>query len=63
MSLINEFLDLSKEVFNNGIFGISLYNFGIFVLSIIFAILIRSFFASLIVSKLKKMIKRQQHLS
>jgi len=58
MSLINEFLDLSKEVFNNGIFGISLYNFGIFVLSIIFAILIRSFFASLIVSKLKKMIKK-----
>jgi MscS family membrane protein len=45
-------------VFENGVFGISLFDLGIIFISIVFALLIRSFFAKLIVLKLKKIVKK-----
>jgi len=46
------------NVLYNGVFGISLFDFGIIFISIIFALLIRSIFAKLIVSKVKKVVKK-----
>ena len=58
MSLIYKFIEQIKKVFEDGVLGISLIDFGIIVLAIVFSLLIRGFFAKLIVIKLKKIVKK-----
>ena len=58
MQIFENFFLQIRTVFENGVFGISLLDLGIIFISIIFALLIRSIFAKLIVSKLKKVIKK-----
>jgi len=58
MEIIKNFFALISVVFDKGVFGISLFDFGIIFISIVFALLIRSIFAKLIVSKLKKIVKK-----
>ena len=58
MKIFENFFFQIKTVFQNGVFGISLFDFGIIFISIIFALLIRSIFAKLIVLKLKKIVKK-----
>ena len=58
MQIFENFLSQIKAVIDNGVFGISLLDLGIILISIIFALLIRSIFAKLIVSKVKKFVKK-----
>ena len=58
MQIFENFLAQIRSVIDNGVFGISLLDLGIIIISIIFALLIRSLFARLIVSKLKKLVKK-----
>lgn len=58
MQLLKIFYANISDVLDNGVFGISLLDLGIIFISIIFALLIRSIFAKLIVSKLKKIVKK-----
>ncbi len=58
MKIFENFLVQIRTVFDNGVFGISLIDLGIILISIIFALLIRSIFAKLIVSKLKKIVNK-----
>ena len=58
MQVFENFFAQIRAVFDNGVFGISLLDLGIILISIIFALLIRSIFAKLIVSKLKKIVKK-----
>ena len=58
MQIFQSFYNQIKSVLDNGVFGISLLDLGIILISIIFALLIRSIFAKLIVLKLKKIVKK-----
>jgi len=58
MQIFENFFAQIRAVLYNGVFGISLLDLGIILISIIFALLIRSIFAKLIVSKLKKIIMK-----
>ena len=58
MSIVENFYTQIVDVLNNGVFGISLFDLGIIFISIIFALLIRSIFAKLIVLKVKKVVKK-----
>ena len=58
MQVFENFFDQIKAVLNKGVFGISLLDLGIIFISIVFALLIRSIFAKLIVLKLKKIVKK-----
>src|SRR6056300_668319 len=58
MQIFENFVIQISAVFENGVFGISLLDLGIIFISIVFALLIRSIFAKLIVSKLKKIVKK-----
>ena len=58
MQFFENFFAQIRTVLYNGVFGISLIDLGIIFISIIFALLIRSIFAKLIVSKLKKIVKK-----
>jgi len=58
MRIIENFYAQIKNVLSSGVFGISLFDLGIIFISIIFAVLIRSIFARLIVSKVKKVVKK-----
>jgi len=58
MQLLTNFYANISDVLDNGVFGISLLDLGIIFISIIFALLVRSIFAKLIVSKLKKIVKK-----
>ena len=58
MQIFENFFAQIRSVINNGVFGISLLDLGIILISIIFALLIRSIFAKLIVSKVKKLVKK-----
>ena len=58
MSIVENFYTQIVNVFNNGVFGISLFDLGIIFIFIIFALLIRSIFAKLIVLKVKKVVKK-----
>ena len=58
MQLLSNFYENISDVLDNGVFGISLLDLGIIFISIIFALLVRSIFAKLIVSKLKKIVKK-----
>ena len=57
MKIFESFFNQIKSVLYNGVFGISLLDLGIILVSIIIALLIRSIFAKLIVSKVKKIVK------
>ena len=54
MSLIENLFSQILFVFQNGVFGISLVNFGIILLSLLVSLLIRGVIAKLIVNKVKK---------
>ena len=58
MPIFQSFYNQIKGVLDNGVFGISLLDLGIILISILFALLIRSIFAKLIVSKVKKLVKK-----
>ena len=58
MSIVKNFYTQIVDVLHNGVFGISLFDLGIIFISIIFALLIRSIFAKLIVLKVKKVVKK-----
>jgi len=58
MKVIENFWSQIEIVFINGVFGISLFDFGIIILSIFLAILIRGFFAKFVVNKVKKIVKK-----
>ncbi len=58
MTLIEKFYTQLKNVLEDGVFGISLYDMGIILTALIFALLIRGVFARLIVLKLKKIVKK-----
>ena len=58
MKIFENFFSQIRAVIDNGVFGISLFDLGIILISIIFALLIRSIFAKLIVSKVKKFVKK-----
>ena len=58
MELIKTFIIQIRNVFSDGVFGISLFDLGIIFFAIIFSLLIRSFFAKIIVSKVKKIVKK-----
>jgi len=58
LQIFENFFSQIRAVIDNGVFGISLFDLGIILISIIFALLIRSIFAKLIVSKVKKFVKK-----
>jgi len=58
MKVIENFWNQIEKVFINGVFGISLFDFGIIIICIFLAILIRGFFAKFVVSKVKKIVKK-----
>ena len=58
MILIEEFYTQINNVLINGVFGMSIYDLGSILFLIIFAILTRSIFANLIVSKVRKIIQK-----
>ena len=58
MQIIENLFVQIRAVIENGVFGISLLDLGIIFISIIFALLIRSIFAKLAVSKLKKIVMK-----
>ena len=58
MPIFQSFYNQIKSVLDNGVFSISLLDLGIILISILFALLIRSIFAKLIVSKVKKLVKK-----
>ena len=58
MSLINKFYNQVINVFEDGVFGVSLYDLGIILIALIFSLLIRGIFARLLVSKVKNIVKK-----
>ena len=58
MKVFDSFYTHIKNVFYNGVFGISLIDLGIIAVSIILALMIRSIFARVIVSKVKNFVKK-----
>ena len=58
MKLFENLFIQIKQVLLSGVFGISLFDLGIIILSIIFALLIRGIFAKIVISKIKKIVKK-----
>jgi len=58
MSVLNNFFIQLKNVIENGVLGLSLYNLGIIIASLFFALLIRGIFARILVLKVKKIVKK-----
>tara|TARA_Y100000996_G_C22531109_1_gene646491 strand:+ start:31 stop:1122 length:1092 start_codon:yes stop_codon:yes gene_type:complete len=58
MSLLNKFFVQIKYVFEDGVFGVSLYDLGVILIALIIALLIRGIFARLVVLKVKKIVKK-----
>ncbi|MDC3122632.1 mechanosensitive ion channel family protein [Alphaproteobacteria bacterium] len=58
MNLIENLFSQILFVFQNDVLGISLVNFGIILLSLLFALLIRGVIAKLIVNKVKKLVQK-----
>ena len=58
MSVLNNFFIQLKNVLENGVLGLSLYNLGIIIASLFFALLIRGIFARILVLKVKKIVKK-----
>jgi MscS family membrane protein len=58
MEILKIFFKQLTDVFTNGVFGISLFELGTIILSVIFALLIRGVFAKVLVNKVKKIVKK-----
>ena len=58
MKLFENLFIQIKQVLLSGVFGISLFDLGIMILSIIFALVIRGIFAKIVISKIKKIVKK-----
>ena len=58
MEILKIFYKQFTDVFTNGVFGISLFDLGIIILAVIFALLIRGIFAKVLVNKVKKIVKK-----
>jgi len=58
MNFINSLFLQFKKVISDGVFGISLTDFAIILVTIFFALLIRGLFAKFIVSKVRSMVKK-----
>ena len=58
MKIIENFYLQIVSVFNQGVFGINLFDLGIIVISFVFALLIRGLFAKLVVLKVKKIVQK-----
>ena len=58
MQIFENFYLQIKDVLLNGVFGISLLDLGIIIISIIFALLIRGIFAKLVVLKVKRIVQK-----
>src|SRR6056300_478283 len=58
MQIFENFFAQIRAVLDNGVFGISLLDIGIILISIVFALLIRSIFAKVIVLKVKTLVKK-----
>ena len=58
MQILENFYLQIKDVLVNGVFGISLLDLGIIIISIIFALLIRGIFAKLVVLKVKRIVQK-----
>ena len=58
MNFINSLFLQFKKVISDGVFGISLTDFAIILVTIFFALLIRGLFAKFIVSRLRSMVKK-----
>ena len=58
MQLLDSFYNQLKEVLEKGVFGINLMDLFIIIIAVIFALIIRGIFANIIVSKLKKIVKK-----
>ena len=56
MNFLNDLLELFTNVISNGVFGISLVDYGLIISSIIFSLLIRGLTAKLLVKKIKKIV-------
>ena len=58
MELLKSFSIQVRDVFSNGVFGISLLDLSIIIIALFFSLLIRGIFAKIIVSKVKKIVKK-----
>ncbi len=58
MKLIQNFFYQIKDVFENGVLGISLYDLGIIIIAIISALILRGIIAKLLVLKVKRIVKK-----
>jgi uncharacterized membrane protein len=58
MQIFENFFAQIKAVLDNGVFGISLLDLGIILISIIFALLDQKYFCKVIVLKVKKIVKK-----
>lgn len=58
MQLLDSFYNQLKEVLEKGVFGINLMDLFIIIIAVVFALIIRGIFANIIVSKLKKIVKK-----
>ena len=58
MELFKTFYTQVRDVFSNGVFGISLLDLSIIIIAIFFSLLIRGIFAKIIVSKVKRFVKK-----
>ena len=58
MEILKTFYKQITDVFTNGVFGMSLFDLGIIILAVIFALLIRGIFAKVLVNKVRKIVKK-----
>ncbi|MDB3974003.1 mechanosensitive ion channel family protein [Alphaproteobacteria bacterium] len=58
MQLLEKFYNQINAVLINGVFGISMFDIGIIVISIIIALMVRGIFAKLLVSKVRKIVQK-----
>ncbi len=58
MEIFIKFYTQLRDVFMNGVLGVSLFDLGIIIGAVIFALLIRGIFAKILVNKVKKLVKK-----
>ena len=58
MDFLNNFFKIFSKVIEDGVFGISLTDYSIIIISIVFALLIRGLIAKLVVKKIKKFVSK-----
>ena len=62
MTLFEDFLIPFKSILSQSIFGLNLFDFIIIIAALVIALIIRGFFAVLVVSKVKKIIKKTSNV-